>query len=79
MCLFLQTRAFATITVPKVGTEGQGHSEAFPNQVAVANISRKTRVLLATSDGYLYIYDLPGETSISTSEWYQQLEKKLFS
>ena len=46
------------MTVPKVHTGGS--LSVFPNQVALATIGRKMRVLLATSDGYLYIYDLPG-------------------
>ncbi len=41
------------MTVPKIHTEG-----STPNQVALAYIAKKMRVLLATSDGYLFIYDL---------------------
>ena len=49
-----QTRAVATLTVPNSPVIA-------PNTVAIANISRQTRLLLASSDGYLYIYNLPGE------------------
>merc|ERR1712088_211712 len=48
-----QTRAVATVTVPNSPVIA-------PNTVAIANISRQTRLLLASSDGYLYIYNLPG-------------------
>lgn len=48
-----QTRAVATLTVPNSPVIA-------PNTVAIANISRQTRLLLASSDGYLYIYNLPG-------------------
>lgn len=52
-----QTRSFATVTVPNANyTQGTA-----PNTVAIATISRQLRLLLASSDGYLYIYDLPGD------------------
>ena len=34
------------------------------NIVAIAPIGRRTRLLLACSDGFLYIYDLPGESNV---------------
>ena len=52
-----QTRAVATVTVPNSPVIA-------PNTVAIANISRQTRLLLASSDGYLYIYNLPGEQRV---------------
>ena len=52
-----QTRAVATVTVPNSPVIA-------PNTVAIANISRQTRLLLASSDGYLYIYNLPGEQPV---------------
>jgi len=58
--LCCQTRAFATVTVPRAHADS-GLTGVFPNQVAVGVVAKKTRVLLATSDGYLYIYDLPGK------------------
>ncbi len=41
-------------------------SSSFPHQVALASVGRgRVRVLLATNDGYLYIYDLPGERAVN--------------
>ena len=56
-----QTRAVATVTVPNSPVIA-------PNTVAIANISRQTRLLLASSDGYLYIYNLPGEQRVIISD-----------
>ncbi|XP_040568910.1 WD repeat domain phosphoinositide-interacting protein 2 [Lepeophtheirus salmonis] len=47
-----QSRAFATVTLPTTSSGGQ-------NTVAIANVSRMPRLLLASSDGYLYIYNIP--------------------
>jgi autophagy-related protein 18 len=45
-----QSRAFATVTVPMAGV---------PNIVTIATLSRQLRLLLASSDGYIYIYNIP--------------------
>jgi len=45
-----QCRAFATVTVPLSGV---------PNIVTIATLSRQLRLLLASSDGYFYIYNIP--------------------
>ena len=69
-----QTRAVATLTVPNSPVIA-------PNTVAIANISRQTRLLLASSDGYLYIYNLPGEQEqrhtlfIIPSNYFKRLEQ----
>jgi len=47
-----QSRAFATVTVPSAG---------LPNIVTIANLSRQTRLMLASADGYFYIYNIPEE------------------
>ncbi len=44
-----QWRSFATARLPLSGSK---------NVCAVINIAKVTRVLIASSDGYLYIYDL---------------------
>jgi len=46
-----QSRAFATVIVPSAGV---------PNIVTIASLSKQTRLLLASADGYFYIYSLPG-------------------
>ena len=46
-----QSRAWATVTVPSVG---------LPNIVAIATLTRQTRLMLASADGYFYIYNIPG-------------------
>jgi len=45
-----QSRAFATVTVPSAG---------LPNIVTIASLSRQTRLMLASADGYFYIYNIP--------------------
>jgi len=45
-----QSRAFATVTVPSAG---------IPNIVTIATLSRQTRLMLASADGYFYIYNIP--------------------
>jgi len=45
-----QSRAWATVTVPSVG---------LPNIVTIATLSRQTRLMLASADGYFYIYNIP--------------------
>jgi autophagy-related protein 18 len=57
-----QTRSVATVTVPNTSPA----SGASPNTVAIATVSGQTRLLLASSDGYLYIYNLPGKSGNST-------------
>ena len=47
-----QSRAFATVTVPSAG---------LPNIVTIASLSRQTRLMLASADGYFYIYNIPEE------------------
>ena len=47
-----QSRAFATVTVPSAG---------LPNIVTIASLSRQTRLMLASADGYFYIYNIPGD------------------
>jgi len=47
-----QFRAFATVTVPSAGS---------PNIVAIATLSRQTRLLMASGDGYFYVYNIPAE------------------
>ena len=46
-----QSRAWATVTVPSVG---------LPNIVTIATLTRQTRLMLASADGYFYIYNIPG-------------------
>ncbi len=58
-----QTRSYATVTVPNTSPS----AGASPNTVAIANISKQTRLLLASSDGYLYIYNLPGTVYANSS------------
>ena len=53
---FNQTRAIATVSVPNNLASG-----SLSNTVAIANISRQMRLMLAAADGYLYIYNLPGK------------------
>lgn len=45
-----QSRAFATVTVPSAG---------IPNIVAIATVAKRLRLLLASCEGYFYIYDIP--------------------
>jgi len=45
-----QFRAFATVTVPSAGVA---------NIVSIANLSRQTRLLMASVDGYFYVYNIP--------------------
>jgi len=45
-----QSRAFATVTVPSAG---------LPNIVTIASLGRQTRLMLASADGYFYIYNIP--------------------
>jgi len=45
-----QSRAFATVTVPSAGV---------PNIVTIATLARQTRLMLASADGYFYIYNIP--------------------
>jgi len=45
-----QSRAWATVTVPSVG---------LPNIVTIATLTRQTRLMLASADGYFYIYNIP--------------------
>ena len=47
-----QSRAFATVTVPSAG---------LPNIVTIASLSLQTRLMLASADGYFYIYNIPEE------------------
>jgi len=47
-----QSRAFATVTVPSAG---------LPNIVTIASLSRQTRLMLASADGYFYIYNIPDQ------------------
>jgi len=47
-----QSRAFATVTVASAGV---------PNIVTIACLSRQTRLMLASADGYFYIYNLPSQ------------------
>ncbi|TRY74529.1 hypothetical protein TCAL_13522, partial [Tigriopus californicus] len=59
-----QTRYFATVTVPNATCCGhpgreQGMGRTAPGSMAIATIARELRLLLASSDGYLYIYNLP--------------------
>jgi len=74
-----QSRAFATVIVPSAGV---------PNVVAIASLSKQIRLLLASADGYFYIYSLPGpeggecvlakqhrlDTECNTQETHQQQE-----
>ena len=50
-----QSRAVATVTIPPSSTS----SPMTTTTVAVAQVSRQQRLLLASTDGYLYIYNLP--------------------
>ena len=54
-----QARAVATVSVPPTALPHVG--SAATNTVALAEVSRQIRVLLASVDGYLYIYNLPGQ------------------
>jgi autophagy-related protein 18 len=47
-----QFRAFATVTVPSAGV---------PNIVSIATLSRQIRLLMASMDGYFYVYNIPVE------------------
>jgi len=47
-----QFRAFATVTVPSAGT---------PNIVNITTLSKQTRLLMASADGYFYVYNIPVE------------------
>lgn len=70
-----QELAVARITLPRasgsatltggagstdVSGTGSCNAQTTINTVAMANLGRVMRVLLASSDGYLYIYNLPG-------------------
>jgi len=60
-----QFRAFATLTVPSPGT---------PNIVAITNLSKQTRLLLASADGYFYVYNIPGDGGECTMLKQHQLD-----
>ncbi len=60
-----QARAVATVTVP--------NPAAAYNTVAIASVSRQQRLLLASSDGYLYIYNLPGTVHYCASIGFEML------
>eukprot|EP00088_Acartia_fossae_P022134 TRINITY_DN2340_c0_g3_i1.p1 TRINITY_DN2340_c0_g3~~TRINITY_DN2340_c0_g3_i1.p1 ORF type:complete len:440 (+),score=77.95 TRINITY_DN2340_c0_g3_i1:218-1537(+) len=60
-----QFRAYATLTVPSPGT---------PNIVAITNLSKQTRLLLASADGYFYVYNIPGEGGECTMLKQHQLD-----
>jgi len=45
-----QSRAWATVSVPSAGV---------PNIVTIATLSKQTRLMLASADGYFYIYNIP--------------------
>ena len=51
-------RAYAIITAPPSSVVSQSTSKA-RNTVAIATIGKQQRILLASTDGYLYIYNLP--------------------
>ena len=48
------TSAFSALTL------GSSTPSPVYNVVALANVGRQIRLLLAATDGYLYIYNLPG-------------------
>merc|ERR1719195_1373494 len=45
-----QSRAWATVSVPSAGV---------PNIVTIATLTKQTRLMLASADGYFYIYNIP--------------------
>lgn len=45
-----QSRAWATVSVPSAGV---------PNIVTIASLTKQTRLMLASADGYFYIYNIP--------------------
>ena len=47
-----QSRAWATVSMPKAGV---------PTIVTIATVAKQTRLMLASADGYFYIYNIPEE------------------